>query len=91
MRHETLVCIGETVVKDQHYGAIQQISTLPAYRGRGLAQQLVGACCQALLAQGKPLIYVVSEDNLQSRRVAETLSFLLDSCWGYLGYIHPNS
>lgn len=85
VQDETLVCIGETVVQDQHYGAIQQIYTLPAYRGRGLAQQLVGACCLALLAQAKRPIYVVADDNLPSRHVAEKLGFLLDSCWGYLG------
>lgn len=80
----TLVCIGETLVQDRHYGAIQQIFTLPAYRGRGLAQQLVSACCESLLAQHKLPIYVAAEDNLLSRHLAEKLGFLLDSCWGYL-------
>lgn len=84
-QNDTLVCIGETVVQDRHSGAIQQIYTLPAYRGRGLAQRLVSACCQSLLAHGKRPIYVVADDNLPSRRVAEKLGFLLDSCWGYLG------
>jgi GNAT superfamily N-acetyltransferase len=85
VQNGTLVCIGETVVQDRHSGAIQQIYTLPAYRGRGLAQQLVSACCQTLLMQNKRPIYVVADDNLPSRRVAEKLGFLLDSCWGYLG------
>lgn len=84
VQNETLVCIGETVVQDRHYGAIQQIYTLPAYRGRALAQQLVSACCQTLLAQNKRPIYVVADDNLPSRRVAEKLGFLLESCWGYI-------
>ncbi|HEY0736537.1 MAG TPA: GNAT family N-acetyltransferase [Herpetosiphonaceae bacterium] len=85
VQDETLICIGETVVQDRHSGAIQQIYTLPADRGRGLARRLVGACCQALLAQGTCPIYVVADDNLPSRRVAEKFGFLLDSCWGYLG------
>lgn len=80
---DTLVCIGETLVQDRHYGAIQQIYTLPAYRRCGLAQQLVSACCASLLAQHKLPIYVVDEDNLPSRHLAEKLGFLLDSCWGY--------
>ncbi|MBV9790069.1 MAG: GNAT family N-acetyltransferase [Chloroflexi bacterium] len=80
----TLVCIGETIVQDQHYGAIQQIYTLPAYRGRSLAQQLVSACCDSLLAQHKLPIYVAAEDNLPSRHLAEKLGFLLDSRYGYL-------
>ena len=80
----TLVCIGETLVQDRHYGAIQQIYTLPTYRGRGLAQQLVSACCESLLAQHKLPIYVVAEDNLPSRHLAEKLGFLLDSSWAYL-------
>lgn len=83
VKDHTLACIGETVVQDRHSGVIQQIYTLPACRGRGLAQQLVSACCQALLDQKKLPLYVVAENNLPSRHIAEKLGFLLDSCWGY--------
>lgn len=82
--HDTLVCIGETLVQDRHHDAIQQIYTLPAYRGCGLAQQLVSVCCETLLNQHKLPIYVAAEDNLPSRHLAEKLGFFLDSCWGYL-------
>jgi RimJ/RimL family protein N-acetyltransferase len=80
----TLVCIGEILVQDRHSGVIQQIYTLPDYRGAGLAPQLVSQLARRLLTCRKLPIYVVAEDNLASRRVVEKLGFILDSCWGYL-------
>ncbi len=84
VQNSLLVCIGDIMVQDGYMGAIQQVYTLAGHRGQGLARGLVTFLARTLLEHGKLPVYVVAEDNRPSRRIAETVGFMLDSCWGYL-------
>ena len=83
VQNSLLVCIGDIMVQDAYLGAIQQLYTLASHRGQGLARSLVTFLARTLLQHQKLPLYVVAEDNLPSRRIAETAGFMLDSCWGY--------
>lgn len=51
------------------------VTTEPAHRGRGLARAVTSAAAEYVLAHGKAPLYVHSEHNLPSARVARSLGF----------------
>jgi GNAT superfamily N-acetyltransferase len=79
-----LVCVGEATVQDRELAVIQQLYTVQAYRGQNMARTLVSHVVERLIAEQKVPMYVVSEDNVASRRIAEKLGFILDSQWGFI-------
>lgn len=79
-----LVALAETAVRDARVVAIQQVVTIEAERRRGHARALVATLARDLLAEGLLPTYFVSEANLPSVRLAESLGFRLESRWGYV-------
>ncbi|MFC1853703.1 GNAT family N-acetyltransferase [candidate division CSSED10-310 bacterium] len=80
----TLVSIGETLVDIGTIAAIQQIYTLPPYRGQGLALEIVSFLAGHLIRHHKMPTYLVSEDNVASQNLARKIGFELYMRFGCL-------
>ncbi|MGE3801805.1 MAG: GNAT family N-acetyltransferase [Candidatus Kapaibacterium sp.] len=78
-----LCAIADAAVRDSDIAAIQQVYTLPAERRKGYARSIVAKISEELLSSGFMPTYLVSESNLPSVALAESLGFILDSRWGY--------
>lgn len=61
------------------------VGTDPAYRGRGLARQLVTQAARRVLDEGAVPTYLHAPDNIGSARVAEAAGFP-DRGWQILGF-----
>jgi predicted GNAT family acetyltransferase len=74
----TLVAMAGTHVidTDQGLAAIGNVNTLPAYRGRGLARQVVAALSRRLREEVDVVALNVGRDNTPARNLYEGLGFL---------------
>jgi predicted GNAT family acetyltransferase len=74
----TLVAMAGTHVIDTDEGiaAIGNVNTLPAYRGRGLARQVVAALARRLRDEVDIVALNVGRDNTPARNLYEGLGFL---------------
>jgi len=74
----TLVAMAGTHVIDTDHGiaAIGNVNTLPAYRGRGLARQVVAALTRRLNDEVDVVALNVGRDNTPARNLYEGLGFL---------------
>jgi len=74
----TLVAMAGTHVidTDQGIAAIGNVNTLPAYRGRGLARQVVAALARRLRDEVDVVALNVGRDNTPARNLYEVLGFL---------------
>ena len=79
-----LVAMGETMVRDEHAAAIQQIYTIESRRRSGLARELLVELARGLMETGLTATYLVEEENSASWGLAESIGFSLDSRWGYV-------
>jgi predicted GNAT family acetyltransferase len=73
-----LVCVAGLHVYSPAYGvaALGNVATLPAARGRGLAQGACAALCRLLLDDGIATIALnVRADNIAARRAYERIGF----------------
>lgn len=59
----------------KNYFQIGGVGTLPEYRGKGLAKQVVSALCKSYLAQGKSGILFTGNENPAAIKVYKTLGF----------------
>ncbi len=75
---DTLVAMAGTHVidTDQGIAAIGNVNTLPAYRGRGLARQVVAALARRLREEVDVIALNVGRDNTPARNLYEGLGFL---------------
>ncbi|HBI58186.1 MULTISPECIES: GNAT family N-acetyltransferase [Duncaniella] len=54
---------------------LDTLAVLPAYRGRGIASQLLEASVRRAASTGKPAGLLVDKDNLKARRLYEKVGF----------------
>ena len=72
-----IVSIGEALCDTGDFAAIQQVYTANAHRGKGLAGITVSHIAKSLIDRTRTPLYWVSEDNVSSVRLAQSLGFEL--------------
>jgi len=70
-----VVCIGRAEPRGERLCEICDLFTVPEQRGQGLASGVAAWLCEYVISEGRIPVYVVSDANLASRRVAARLGF----------------
>lgn len=70
-----IIALGDALVQNDRSAVIQQIYTLPSYRGQGLGSAMVSTIVKHLFQHGKTPLYWVAETNHASIRIVQKLGF----------------
>jgi len=74
-----VVCLGRAEPHGEELYEICDLFTVPEKRGQGLASSVAAWLCEQVFARGSTPVYVVSETNSASRRVATRLGFSISA------------
>ncbi len=77
-----VVCLGRAEPHGEGLYEICDLFTVPEKRGQGLASSVAAWLCEHVIATGSTPVYVVSETNSASRRVASRLGFSCSAEFG---------
>ena len=70
-----IIGICDALVSLQHLASIQQVYILSKHRAKGLAKLMLSFVITQLMKEFSCLTYIVSEKNLSSIKLAESLGF----------------
>lgn len=83
LENDTVCTIGEHYVDSCSISAISQIFTVPQFRGKGYAAEVIKALAREILSEDKIPIYLLSESNIASKKACEKAGFVLCARIGF--------
>ncbi|WP_234117242.1 GNAT family N-acetyltransferase [Clostridium hydrogenum] len=83
LENNTVCSIGEHYVDSGSVSAISQIFTVPQFRGKGYAAEVIKELAREILSENKMPIYLLSESNIASKRACEKAGFVLCARIGF--------
>lgn len=83
VENNTLCAIGERLLDTRNVSAISQLITVKECRKKGYATEIITGLTREILKENKIPVYMLSEENIASKKSCEKVGFVLYSRMGY--------